>query len=178
MINKSGIGGNGIKRSLDELVAACLSYDFSEPPRLISRKSCFQFIISSFMISIIFVKTSKICNGSNSKNLSNSLTSSLVACLTEMVLNKPLFTVHNSSNRVHGTTAAFGDHKYGWQPHRNWTPLYWSNIESHSNMELPREKTSLLISTWIVEVSQEKAPRLHLHHKQMICLMCIWLCKK
>ncbi|TQD95406.1 hypothetical protein C1H46_018964 [Malus baccata] len=30
-------GGNGIKRSLDELVAACLSYDFSEPPRLINR---------------------------------------------------------------------------------------------------------------------------------------------
>jgi hypothetical protein len=31
-----GQGGVGIKNSLDELAAACLSYDYSEPPRLVS----------------------------------------------------------------------------------------------------------------------------------------------
>ncbi|GAV62310.1 LOW QUALITY PROTEIN: PseudoU_synth_2 domain-containing protein, partial [Cephalotus follicularis] len=30
-------GGVGIKRSLDELAATCLSYDYSEPPRLVHR---------------------------------------------------------------------------------------------------------------------------------------------
>ncbi|KAJ8763414.1 hypothetical protein K2173_002297 [Erythroxylum novogranatense] len=30
-------GGIGIKRSLDELAASCLSYDYSEPPRLVHR---------------------------------------------------------------------------------------------------------------------------------------------
>lgn len=29
-------GGIGIKRSLDELAAAYLAYDYSEPPRLVS----------------------------------------------------------------------------------------------------------------------------------------------
>lgn len=31
-----GQGGIGIKQSLDELAASCLSYDYSEPPRLVS----------------------------------------------------------------------------------------------------------------------------------------------
>ncbi|KAF3435477.1 hypothetical protein FNV43_RR22566 [Rhamnella rubrinervis] len=30
-------GGSGIKRSLDELAATCLTYDYSEPPRLVHR---------------------------------------------------------------------------------------------------------------------------------------------
>lgn len=29
-------GGIGIKRSLDELAATCLTFDYAEPPRLVS----------------------------------------------------------------------------------------------------------------------------------------------
>lgn len=31
-----GQGGIGIKASLDELAVTCLSYDYAEPPRLVS----------------------------------------------------------------------------------------------------------------------------------------------
>lgn len=36
VLNYSGQGGIGIKRSLDELSASCFSSDYSEPPRLVS----------------------------------------------------------------------------------------------------------------------------------------------
>lgn len=37
VLNYSGQGGIGIKRSLDELSASCFSSDYSEPPRLVHR---------------------------------------------------------------------------------------------------------------------------------------------
>lgn len=65
-------------------------------------------------------------------------------------------------------TPIVGDYKYGWQTHRNWKPLAWSNNECHSDEEFPKRKNLPFDLNMESGSVSEKNPRLHLHCKQMV----------
>ncbi|XP_010279041.1 PREDICTED: RNA pseudouridine synthase 4, mitochondrial-like isoform X2 [Nelumbo nucifera] len=63
-------------------------------------------------------------------------------------------------------TPIVGDYKYGWQAHRKWKPLSWSN--SQKNKKLPRSKECPFGLSSEGGSIVEKQPHLHLHCRQMI----------
>lgn len=227
-------GGIGIKRSLDELAAACLSYDFSEPPRLVHRldrdssgilvmgrtqtsatvlHSIFRektFGASNDVIDdakrilqrrywalvigsprrrqgLISAPLGKVVvdNGKSDRitivNDSQTLPSQH-AITKYKVIGSPCpgytwleltpLTGRKHQLRVHCAevlrTPIVGDYKYGWQTHRNWKPLAWSNNECHSDEEFPKTKNLPFDLNMESGSVSEKNPRLHLHCKQMV----------
>ncbi|KAK6946053.1 Pseudouridine synthase, RsuA/RluA-like [Dillenia turbinata] len=65
-------------------------------------------------------------------------------------------------------TPIVGDLKYGWQAHKKWKPLTWSNYEVSSNDNLPAKRTLPYGLDLEKGSVTEKQPRLHLHCKQML----------
>ncbi|KAI3922401.1 hypothetical protein MKX01_006090 [Papaver californicum] len=63
-------------------------------------------------------------------------------------------------------TPIVGDYKYGWQAHRNWKCLPWTNPKERLVEKLPK------MLPWILDSESgrisEKEPHLHLHCRQMI----------
>ncbi|KAL6270508.1 hypothetical protein ACE6H2_027419 [Prunus campanulata] len=227
-------GGIGIKRSLDELAAACLSYEFSEPPRLVHRldrdssgilvmgrtqtsatvlHSIFRektFGASNDVIDdakrilqrrywalvigsprqrkgLISAPLGKVVvdNGKSDRitivNDSQTLPSQH-AITKYKVIGSPCpgytwleltpLTGRKHQLRVHCAevlrTPIVGDYKYGWQTHRNWKPLAWSNNECHSDEEFPKRKNLPFDLNMESGSVSEKNPCLHLHCKQMV----------
>ncbi|XP_034228071.1 RNA pseudouridine synthase 4, mitochondrial isoform X2 [Prunus dulcis] len=193
-------GGIGIKRSLDELAAACLSYDFSEPPRLVHRldRDSSGILVmgrtqtsATVLHSIFREKTFGASNDvvvDNGKSdritiVNNSQTLPSQHAITKYkVIGSPCpgytwleltpLTGRKHQLRVHCAevlrTPIVGDYKYGWQTHRNWKPLAWSNNECHSDEEFPKRKNLPFDLNMESGSVSEKNPRLHLHCKQMV----------
>lgn len=65
-------------------------------------------------------------------------------------------------------TPIVGDYKYGWQAHRKWKHLPWSDLEKSSIEKVACNK----MLPFEIELEggsiYEKQPRLHLHCKQMV----------
>ncbi|KAI3913050.1 hypothetical protein MKW92_038752 [Papaver armeniacum] len=63
-------------------------------------------------------------------------------------------------------TPIVGDYKYGWQAHKNWKGLPWTNPTERSSEKLPK-MPSFVLDSKSGSIS-EKEPHLHLHCRQMI----------
>ncbi|KAI3986962.1 hypothetical protein MKX01_039897 [Papaver californicum] len=63
-------------------------------------------------------------------------------------------------------TPIVGDYKYGWQAHRNWKCLPWTNPKERLVEKLPKMLPCILDSE--SGSISEKEPHLHLHCRQMI----------
>ncbi|RZC66947.1 hypothetical protein C5167_010635 [Papaver somniferum] len=63
-------------------------------------------------------------------------------------------------------TPIVGDYKYGWQAHKNWKGLPWTNPTERSSEKLPK-MPSFVLDSKRGSIS-EKEPHLHLHCRQMI----------
>ncbi|MCL7047689.1 hypothetical protein MKW94_017895 [Papaver nudicaule] len=63
-------------------------------------------------------------------------------------------------------TPIVGDYKYGWQAHRNWKCLPWTNPKERLAEKLPK-MLSFILDSESGSIS-EKEPHLHLHCRQMI----------
>ncbi|KAI3876005.1 hypothetical protein MKX03_026241 [Papaver bracteatum] len=63
-------------------------------------------------------------------------------------------------------TPIVGDYKYGWQAHKNWKGLPWTNPTERSAEKLPK-MPSFVLDSKTGSIS-EKEPHLHLHCRQMI----------
>ncbi|XP_048337218.2 RNA pseudouridine synthase 4, mitochondrial isoform X5 [Ziziphus jujuba] len=190
-------GGIGIKRSLDELAATCLSYDCLEPPRLVhrlDRDSSGILVMGRTQTSATVLHTifrEKTFGAShdvgNRQCKENSAKKVLGTCYW---ISKTSEGFHLSTSekgytwlelspitgrkhqlRVHCAevlgTPILGDYKYGWQAHKNWKPFPCSNHENNSN-EVPKRK----ILPFGLDLDNgdisDKHPRLHLHCKQMV----------
>ncbi|KDP45903.1 hypothetical protein JCGZ_15463 [Jatropha curcas] len=226
-------GGIGIKRSLDELAASCLSYDYSEPPRLVHRldRDSSGILVmgrtqtsTTVLHSVFREKTFAASNddiGDRRRILQRKYWALVIGSprcqkgLISAPLGKVLVdngksdritvieNVHNTSSqhavthyrvlesfqdytwlelspltgrkhqlRVHCAevlgTPIVGDYKYGWQAHRKWKHLHWSDLEKTLHDKVPCEKMLPLGIDFESGSISEKQPRLHLHCKQMV----------
>lgn len=63
-------------------------------------------------------------------------------------------------------TPMVGDYKYGWQSHRKWKPIPWSNPETERE-RLLKQKPSYGLKLEGGSIT-EKKPHLHLHCREMV----------
>ncbi|XP_010271255.1 PREDICTED: RNA pseudouridine synthase 4, mitochondrial-like isoform X2 [Nelumbo nucifera] len=191
-------GGIGIKKSLDELAATYLRYDYSEPPRLVHRldrdssgilvmgrtQTSATILHSIFREKTFGASINVVLDDGKSERMTvdtngNAISSQHAVTKYQVMKSSahgytwlelcPL-TGRKHQLRVHCAevlgTPIVGDYKYGWQAHRKWKPLSWSNPQK--NKKLPRSKESPFGLDSEGGSIAEKQPHLHLHCRQMI----------
>ncbi|XP_058007465.1 RNA pseudouridine synthase 4, mitochondrial isoform X2 [Hevea brasiliensis] len=227
-------GGIGIKRSLDELAASCLCYDYPESPRLVHRldRDSSGILVmgrtptsTTVLHSIFREKTFAASNDASNwdtgdrrrilqrkywalvigspRHQKGLISASLGRVVVDNGKSDRITVVENAQNtssqhavtqyrlnagytwlelspltgrkhqlRVHCAevlgTPIIGDYKYGWQAHRKWKHLPWSDLEKSSDEKVACTK----IFPFGIDLESgsifEKQPRLHLHCKQMV----------
>ncbi|XP_038705602.1 RNA pseudouridine synthase 4, mitochondrial isoform X2 [Tripterygium wilfordii] len=207
-------GGIGIKTSLDELASTCLSYGYSEPPRLVHRldrdssgilvmgrtqdiddkkrilqKRYLALVLGSprRQRGLISAPLGKVVvdNGKSDRItvVDNAQDMSCQHAITQYQVIRssshgltwlelcPL-TGRKHQLRVHCAqvlgTPIVGDYKYGWQAHRKWEPLPWSDLRRNSSEICPFGNIYPFDLDLNSGSISDKQRRLHLHCKQMV----------
>ncbi|XP_042499558.1 RNA pseudouridine synthase 4, mitochondrial [Macadamia integrifolia] len=226
-------GGIGIKKSLDEIAATCLRYDYSEPPRLVHRLDRDSsgilvmgrtqmsatvlhsiFREKTFGASLDGIESTKrtiqrkywalvigtprrsrglisaslgkvvMDNGKSDRiTIANNdkIMSSQHAVTQYRVIQPSLhgltwielcpLTGRKHQLRVHCAeflrTPIVGDYKYGWQAHKKWNPIPWSNPEKSFTEMLPKRKMVPFGINLLGGSISEDQPHLHLHCGEM-----------
>ncbi|CAN4107758.1 unnamed protein product [Withania somnifera] len=172
-------GGIGIKRSLDELAAKYMRYEYSEAPRLVHRldRDCSGLLVmgrtrlsASALHSIFREKTfgtQKEDLESKKRVLQKKYWALVIGCPRRSggIISVPLGKLRVHCAEALGTPIV-GDYKYGWQAHRKLKNPSTSAL--NQGVQSPRQNTDRFSFRLGNGSISDKHPHLHLHCMEMV----------